>query len=100
MTLARVLLPAFLLLVMPHASAAAHAQEVQAPAAQVPNVEAPDAPAPAPEASVDIITPHITDGHHLEIPYWKPPFYKEIHLPEWEPVQVGPWPAGSGQSEP
>lgn len=43
------------------------------------------------ESAVDIITPHITDGHHLEIPYWKPPFYKEVHLPEWEPVQVGPF---------
>ena len=39
---------------------------------------------------VDIITPHITDGPHLEIPYWKAPFYKEIHLPHWHPVQVGP----------
>ncbi len=35
---------------------------------------------------VDIITPHITDGHHLELPYWKAPFYKEIELPHWEPV--------------
>jgi F-type H+-transporting ATPase subunit a len=43
-----------------------------------------------PEANVDIITPHITDSHHMEIPYWKPPFYKEVHLPEWEPVQIGP----------
>ena len=40
--------------------------------------------------NVDIITPHITDSHHMEIPYWKPPFYKEVHLPEWEPVQIGP----------
>lgn len=83
MTLARVLLPAFLLLAVPHASA--NAQAVEAPAA-----EHPASHAPAEEAKVDIITPHITDGHHLELPYWKPPFYKEIHLPEWEPVRVGP----------
>jgi F-type H+-transporting ATPase subunit a len=29
---------------------------------------------------VDIITPHITDSHHLELPYWKPPFVKEYDL--------------------
>ena len=39
---------------------------------------------------VDIITPHITDGSHLELPYWRAPFYKEVHLPHWHPVQVGP----------
>lgn len=38
---------------------------------------------------VDIITPHITDSHELEIPYWKAPFYKEVHLPRWEPVVIG-----------
>lgn len=38
--------------------------------------------------SEDIITPHITDAPHMEIPYWAPPFYKEIHLPHWEPVEI------------
>ncbi|CAA9471911.1 MAG: ATP synthase F0 sector subunit a, partial [uncultured Solirubrobacteraceae bacterium] len=38
---------------------------------------------------VDIITPHITDAPHMEVPYWAPPFYKEVHLPHWAPVQVG-----------
>ncbi len=48
---------------------------------------------------VDIITPHITDSYHVEIPYWKAPFYKEVclgrHVGEegcealWEPVHVG-----------
>jgi F-type H+-transporting ATPase subunit a len=45
------------------------------------------------EKKVDIITPHITDGDHLELPYWKPPFYKEVSLPHWAPVTfplVGP----------
>lgn len=49
---------------------------------------------------VDIITPHITDGYHMELPYWKPPFYKEVCLgrhvgehgcePLWEPIHIGP----------
>ena len=38
---------------------------------------------------VDIITPHITDAPHMEVPYWAPPFYKEVHLPHWAPVQLG-----------
>jgi len=38
-----------------------------------------------PEQAVDIITPHITDSHHLEIP-----FKGEVPLPRWAPVHVGP----------
>jgi len=41
------------------------------------------------EEAVDIITPHITDSRELEVPYWRPPFYKEVHLPHWEPIQIG-----------
>ena len=41
-------------------------------------------------ATADIITPHITDSRHLELPYWKPPFVKEVELPHWEPVHIGP----------
>jgi F-type H+-transporting ATPase subunit a len=33
---------------------------------------------------VDIITPHITDSHHLELPHWG-----EVELPRWKPVQIG-----------
>jgi len=33
---------------------------------------------------VDIITPHITDSHHLELP-----FIGELELPRWEPVHIG-----------
>lgn len=36
---------------------------------------------------VDYITPHITDGDHMEIPWILPPFYKEIHLPKYEALQ-------------
>lgn len=58
-----------------------------------------EAQAPAAEAKVDIITPHITDSYHMEIPSILPPFYKEIcvgrHVGEhgcealWKPMQVG-----------
>jgi F-type H+-transporting ATPase subunit a len=39
--------------------------------------DAAHAESPA-EAKVDIITPHITDSYHMEIPYWKSPFFKEV----------------------
>ena len=58
-----------------------------------------EAQAPAAQAKVDIITPHITDSYHMEIPSILPPFYTEIcvgrHVGEhgcealWKPVQVG-----------
>jgi F-type H+-transporting ATPase subunit a len=41
-------------------------------------------------APVDIITPHITDSHSLELPWFAPPFHKELELPRFAPVQVGP----------
>lgn len=40
--------------------------------------------APAAEHSagpVDIITPHITNSNHMELPYWKFPFFVEVTLP-------------------
>ena len=56
------------------------------------------APAPAAE-NVDIITPHITDSYHLEIPWFNSHFAKEVcigrHLangecgPLWDPVHIG-----------
>ncbi|MEO6445910.1 MAG: F0F1 ATP synthase subunit A [Gemmatimonadaceae bacterium] len=64
------------------------AQDSHAPAA-----------ATAAEEKVDIITPHITDSYHMEIPSFLPPFYKEIcvgrHVgehgcePLWEPMSIG-----------
>lgn len=46
---------------------------------------------PAPEAAkVDIITPHITDGNHMELPWILPPFFKEVTLPSFEPLHIGP----------
>jgi F-type H+-transporting ATPase subunit a len=38
----------------------------------------------------DIIMPHITDSHHLEIPWINAHWAKEIELPRWAPVHIGP----------
>jgi F-type H+-transporting ATPase subunit a len=56
------------------------------------------APEGAATEKVDIITPHITDSYHMEIPSIFPPFYKEICVgrhegehgcaPLWEPVMI------------
>jgi F-type H+-transporting ATPase subunit a len=37
-----------------------------------------------PAKNIDIITPHITDSHELELP-----FVGEVQLPRWTPVHVG-----------
>jgi len=39
---------------------------------------------------VDIITPHITDSHELDVPCPKPGLVCRIDLPRWAPVHVGP----------
>jgi F-type H+-transporting ATPase subunit a len=59
----------------------------------------PGSPNAQREAKVDIITPHITDGYHLEVPYFLPPFYKEVCIgrhvgahgcePLWKPFYIG-----------
>jgi F-type H+-transporting ATPase subunit a len=46
-------------------------------------------PRSAGEAHVDFITPHITDSHELEVPYWKAPYHQEVALPRWRPVHIG-----------
>ena len=48
------------------------------------------AAAPHAAETVDIITPHITDGNHMEVPWLMPPFFKEITLPHWDPIHIGP----------
>jgi F-type H+-transporting ATPase subunit a len=68
---------------------AEHAQAEHAPAAGEHAVP----------AEVDIITPHITDGYEMELPYWKPPFAKHVCIgrhvgehgcgPLWDPVHIG-----------
>ncbi len=46
----------------------------------------------APAANQDIITPHITDSHELDVPWLSPStgYIKVVQLPEWPPVHVGP----------
>ncbi len=45
--------------------------------------------APQAEGPVDIITPHITDSHHLEIPWPNAHMAKEVELPRFAPVHIG-----------
>jgi F-type H+-transporting ATPase subunit a len=44
----------------------------------------------APAANYDIITPHITDGTHMEVPWPAWPFFKEITLPHTDALVFGP----------
>lgn len=95
-------------LAMGTAAPVARAQDHGAPPAAAQSQVAPDTAHPVETAThqaagvpeeVDIITPHITDGYHMEIPYWKPPFYKEVCLgrhvgehgcePLWDPIHIG-----------
>jgi F-type H+-transporting ATPase subunit a len=39
--------------------------------------------------SIDFITPHITDSHDLDLPYFHSPFVCIVELPRWTPVHVG-----------
>lgn len=41
------------------------------------------------EGPVDIITPHITDSHHMEIPWPNAHMAKEIELPRFAPFHIG-----------
>jgi len=74
----RSILAAFLFVAAPLS-----AQEQNAP------LPAHDVVPGAPAGDVDIITPHITDADEIEIPYWSPPFYKEVHLPHWPKIHIG-----------
>ena len=61
-----------------------HADHAATPAAAEPAQHGAEA-----EGPVDIITPHITDGRHLEIPWPNAHLAKEIELPQWAPVHIG-----------
>ena len=37
----------------------------------------------------DIITPHITDAHYIEVPSFGHGLAKEIELPRWSPIHIG-----------
>jgi F-type H+-transporting ATPase subunit a len=49
-------------------------------------------PAAEKAAPPDFITPHISDGHAIDIPWpsMKDNFTREIELPRWAPVHMGP----------
>ena len=47
------------------------------------------APATPASGPVDFITPHITDGSHLEIPWPNSHLAKEVELPKFAPVHIG-----------
>lgn len=38
----------------------------------------------------DIIIPHITDSHELDLPYWRSPYVCTLALPRWAPLHIGP----------
>jgi F-type H+-transporting ATPase subunit a len=50
------------------------------------------APAAEKPAQPDFITPHISDGHAIDVPSFsmKDNFTSEIELPRWAPVHLGP----------
>lgn len=87
-------LPVLSLGAQDHAPAPAQADTSHAPAAGEHATD--DHAAPAEE---DFITPHITDGYAMELPYWKPPFAKHVCIgrhvgehdcgPLWDPVHIG-----------
>lgn len=39
--------------------------------------------------SIDFITPHITDSHDLDLPYFHSPYVCIVELPRWTPVHIG-----------
>jgi F-type H+-transporting ATPase subunit a len=45
---------------------------------------------PVAEGNKDIIMPHITDSHHIEIPWINAEWGRELELPLWTPVRLGP----------
>jgi F-type H+-transporting ATPase subunit a len=58
--------------------------------AQVSSIDAiPPQGSGASASSVDIITPHITDAHEIEVPWptW-PTLHKAIELPRWQPFML------------
>ena len=67
---------------VPVESATVVATPMQAPAKSAPAEDHVAGP-------VDFITPHITDSHHLDLPWPNGELVKEIELPRFEPVHFG-----------
>ena len=72
---------AMMLVVGAVAPAVGYAQGAAAPAAQS-----------APAAKPDFITPHISDGSKIDLPSLsqRENFTREVELPKWAPIHVGP----------
>ena len=70
-------------------SAAVTAAEVQGQAPTTLEQVAGQGHAPTQAQVVDIITPHITDAHHIEYPCLKAGLVCEAELPRWEPLHLG-----------
>jgi F-type H+-transporting ATPase subunit a len=60
--------------------------------ATTPSAAPQSAPAAEKAAPPDFITPHISDGHAIDVPWpsMKDNFTREIELPRWAPVAIGP----------
>ncbi|MEX1186441.1 MAG: F0F1 ATP synthase subunit A [Gemmatimonadaceae bacterium] len=67
---------------------AAAAQDHAAPPAALTQDEAVQHATNVPER-VDIITPHITDSHSLEMPCFEPGWACHYELPRWKPIHIG-----------
>lgn len=83
------------LFALPLSATSARAQAQPATASVATARAATPAPAQAEPAQasheqgpVDYITPHITDSHSLELPYWKYPYHVEVALPRFKPVTI------------
>jgi F-type H+-transporting ATPase subunit a len=61
--------------------------------AQVAQVAQRTAPVEAAKQNPDFITPHISDARHIEVPWpsFKDNLTREIELPQWAPVHLGPF---------
>jgi len=44
---------------------------------------------PSADARQINILEHLGNSHHLELPYWKPPYTYPVELPRFTPIQVG-----------
>ncbi len=92
------LLAALVALALPFGVHAQAQHEPQPAASQTPaegaahaiETAGPGAPAETAAGGGDIIMPHITDSHHMEIPWFNSHFAKEVNLPQWEPIHIGP----------
>lgn len=82
------------------APVSARAQQPGAPADSAKVIATPLAEAPpelreaikqseGKKESVDFITPHITDSHHLELPWFNHEGAIEVDLPQYPPVMIG-----------